>query len=80
MGEICAEILLAAYNGERYIREQIDSILTQEDKRWHLTVSDDGSAIIARCGINSIIVPSRKKAVHFIKDTPYPRVFFFHTL
>ncbi|MDO5300269.1 MAG: glycosyltransferase family 2 protein [Clostridia bacterium] len=43
MGEICAEILLAAYNGERYIREQIDSILAQEDKRWHLTVSDDGS-------------------------------------
>lgn len=39
-----AEILLAAYNGEEYIREQIDSILAQRDTRWHLTVSDDGSS------------------------------------
>lgn len=37
------EILLASYNGEAYIREQIDSILAQSDDRWHLTVSDDGS-------------------------------------
>ena len=38
-----AEILLASYNGARYIHEQIDSILQQTDDRWHLTVSDDGS-------------------------------------
>lgn len=38
-----AEILLASYNGESYIQEQIDSILAQSDDRWHLTVSDDGS-------------------------------------
>ena len=37
------EILLAAYNGSKYIREQMDSILNQTDTRWHLTVSDDGS-------------------------------------
>lgn len=37
------EILLASYNGEAYIREQIDSILKQTDDCWHLTVSDDGS-------------------------------------
>ena len=37
------EILLASYNGEAYIREQIDSILNQTDECWHLTVSDDGS-------------------------------------
>ena len=37
------EILLAAYNGEKYIRAQIESILAQTDARWHLTVSDDGS-------------------------------------
>ncbi len=34
---------MASYNGEEYIREQIDSILAQSDDRWHLTVSDDGS-------------------------------------
>jgi len=38
-----AEILLAAYNGEAYLRQQLDSILRQDDTRWHLTLSDDGS-------------------------------------
>lgn len=37
------EILLATCNGKQYIREQIDSILTQSFSDWHLTVSDDGS-------------------------------------
>lgn len=37
------EILMAAYNGAPYIREQVDSILCQTDTNWHLTVSDDGS-------------------------------------
>lgn len=40
---VYAEILLCTYNGEKYIRAQIDSILRQRDTRWHLTVSDDGS-------------------------------------
>ena len=34
---------MATYNGEGYVRAQIDSILAQRDDRWHLTVSDDGS-------------------------------------
>lgn len=38
-----AEILMATYNGERYLREQIDSILAQTCGNWHLTISDDGS-------------------------------------
>lgn len=37
------EILMAAYNGAPYIREQVDSILHQTDENWHLTLSDDGS-------------------------------------
>ena len=37
------EILMAVYNGEAFLAEQIDSILRQSDGRWHLTVSDDGS-------------------------------------
>lgn len=43
MSEQIAEILLPTYNGARYVREQIDSILAQTDEHWHLTVSDDGS-------------------------------------
>lgn len=34
---------MASYQGMRFIREQIDSILHQSDDRWHLTLSDDGS-------------------------------------
>ena len=41
--EETVEILLAAYNGERYLREQIESLLRQTWTHWHLTVSDDGS-------------------------------------
>lgn len=36
-------ILLATCNGERYLREQLDSFLAQTDDAWDLLVSDDGS-------------------------------------
>ncbi len=37
------DILLATYNGERYLKEQIDSILNQTYKNFNLIVSDDCS-------------------------------------
>lgn len=36
-------ILMATYNGERYIKQQIDSIINQTDKDWDLWIRDDGS-------------------------------------
>ena len=36
-------VLLSTYNGERYLREQIDSILNQQDVDIQLLVRDDGS-------------------------------------
>ena len=36
-------ILLATYNGETYIREQIDSLLRQSYTEWNLFIHDDGS-------------------------------------
>ncbi len=36
-------ILMATYNGEKYLGEQIDSLLTQTCKDWHLYIHDDGS-------------------------------------
>jgi len=36
-------ILMASFNGEEYIREQIDSIVRQTYKCWDLYVRDDGS-------------------------------------
>lgn len=37
-------ILMATYNGERYLAEQLDSICAQTHKNWEIWVSDDGSS------------------------------------
>lgn len=37
-------ILMATYNGEKYLREQIDSLFAQTCQDWHLYVHDDGSS------------------------------------
>lgn len=37
------DILLATYNGDKYLGEQIDSILNQTYTNWNLIVRDDGS-------------------------------------
>lgn len=37
-------ILLCSYNGERFIREQLDSIWAQTYRNWKVWVSDDGSS------------------------------------
>ena len=36
-------VLMSTYNGEKYLREQIDSILAQQDVNVDLLVRDDGS-------------------------------------
>ena len=47
-------ILLATYNGEKYLEEQLDSLLAQTNKEWTTYIHDDGSTdktelIIDRC-------------------------------
>ncbi len=37
-------ILMATYNGERFIRAQLESIMCQTFRDWHLYVRDDGSS------------------------------------
>lgn len=36
-------ILLATYNGEKYLKEQLDSLIVQSYTEWTLLVHDDGS-------------------------------------
>lgn len=36
-------ILMATYNGEKYVAEQIESILRQSNTSWELFIHDDGS-------------------------------------
>ncbi len=38
------EILMATYNGEKYIKEQIESLLNQTYINWNLLIRDDGSS------------------------------------
>lgn len=35
---------MAVYNGEKYLSQQIDSILAQSSRDWHLYICDDGSS------------------------------------
>ena len=43
MKDATIAILMATYNGERYLAEQIDSLMAQTYQDWHLYVHDDGS-------------------------------------
>lgn len=36
-------ILMSTYNGEKFLAEQLDSIIGQDMQEWHLVVRDDGS-------------------------------------
>ena len=41
MEKVC--VLMSTYNGEKYLREQIDSILNQENVEVDILIRDDGS-------------------------------------
>ncbi|EBK2059891.1 glycosyltransferase, partial [Salmonella enterica subsp. enterica serovar Typhi] len=36
-------VLLSTYNGEKYIEEQLDSLIKQEGVQLHVLIRDDGS-------------------------------------
>lgn len=36
-------ILMSTYNGEKYLKEQIESIIKQSNQDWHLYIRDDNS-------------------------------------
>ena len=38
------QILMATYNGEKYLKQQLDSILSQTKADWELLIRDDGSS------------------------------------
>lgn len=43
VGQVRISVAMVAYNGEKYIREQLDSILGQLTERDEVMISDDGS-------------------------------------
>ena len=55
------EILLSTYNGEMFIEEQVNSILNQSYKDWHLTIRDDGSTDSTLSVINRLASANNDK-------------------
>lgn len=59
MGNARVQILLATYNGEKYLREQLDSLINQSYTDWECLISDDCSSdstleiINEYCGFDS---------------------------
>ncbi len=57
-------IIMATYNGEKYIREQIESILKGNYKCWKLWIFDDGSTDDTNCIIKEYICRYQDKIMY----------------
>ena len=71
------DILLATYNGEKYIKEQIDSILNQTYKNIKLIISDDCSKDGTRQILKQYEKDSRVKVIYQEKNLGYIKNFEF---
>lgn len=72
-------ILMATYNGEKYICQQIDSILSQTCKDWELYIHDDGSTDNTISAVESYVEKYPNK-IHLIdgKSTGGAKYNFFY--
>lgn len=72
-------ILMATYNGEKYICQQIDSILLQTCKDWELYIHDDGSTDNTIAAVESYVEKYPNK-IHLIdgKSTGGAKYNFFY--
>lgn len=67
MNEKKIQILMATYNGEKYLDEQLESIISQTYKNWEILIRDDGS----KDNTISIVEKYKKKypnKIFLIKD------------
>lgn len=60
------DILLTTYKGEKYLSEQIDSILSQTISDWKLLIRDDGSTDQTRKIISQYVEYYPDKIIHII--------------
>ncbi len=65
------DILLSTYNGERFLSEQIESILSQTYKSWHLFIRDDGSKDKTHSIIIDYVSKYPEKITWINKDNVY---------
>jgi glycosyltransferase involved in cell wall biosynthesis len=57
-------VCIATYNGEKYLKEQIDSILVQLGKEDEIIISDDGSTDQTMCILKGYTDPRIKIYLH----------------
>ena len=62
------DILLATYNGEKYLSEQIDSILSQSFKEFRLLISDDCSTDNTRKILEKYASKDNRIKIYFQKQ------------
>ncbi len=71
------DVLLATYNGAKYLPAQLDSLLAQTHQNFRLLVSDDGSsdatmAILetyrARFGARLVLVPNAQRGMGVVRN------------
>ena len=76
------DILMAAYNGEKYIAEQIESILAQTFTDWRLLIRDDGSSDNTPAIIEGYAAkyPGRINVIHDDAECHSPTKNFFELL
>lgn len=61
------DIILATYNGEKYLNQQIDSIINQTTQNWQILIRDDGSTDNTLNILNTYIAKYPDK-IKLIKD------------
>lgn len=59
------DILMATYNGEKYLKEQIDSILNQTHPNFSLHISDDKSSDSTRAILEEYASRDKRIVLHF---------------
>lgn len=69
-------VLLSTYNGERYLREQLDSLYAQEDVDMQILIRDDGSSDRTSEIINDYRQKKSRLAVYFDENVGANYSFF----
>lgn len=59
-------VLMATFNGEEFILEQLESLLNQNEVRITLLISDDGSTDRTQAKVNNFIAMHHEHAMHMV--------------
>ena len=74
------DILLSTYNGERYLKEQLDSLLGQTYKEFRILIRDDCSNDNTRSILESYKNKNEEKINLFFEDNIGPKKSFLNLL